>query len=164
MLDIGLIIAAAIGFALLIQNKKRLGAIVTVVLLLSAGILTVQESLNATPLISEGELETIQHLHNTEENAYVMSTTSLYSPYVLGYSERKTIAPGLFAANKHEQPEWETFWTTKDIKEIKSFLDEYEKPLYIFMGKQQPDNLKQFDQCFTTYYNQDNNKIYKYTC
>ena len=164
MLDIGLIIAAAIGFALLIQNKRKLGTAITIVLLLSAGILTTQEALNAKPLISEGEMEAIESLQTTEENAYVMSTTSLYSPYVLGYSERKTIAPGLFAANKHEQPEWETFWRTKEIEEIKGFLNEYEKPLYIFIGKQQPDNLKQFDQCFTTYYNQEENKVYKYVC
>ncbi|MCD4759906.1 EpsG family protein [archaeon] len=164
MLDIGLIILAAIGFSLLIQNKKRLGTIITILLLLSAGILATQEAINAKPLISEEELNTIQYLQNTEENAYVMSTTSIYSPYIIGYSNRKTIAPGLFDYNKHNQTQWATFWKTKNLKEIKKFLDEYNKPLYIFIGQQQPDNLKQFKSCFTTYYAQKNNKIYQYTC
>ena len=164
MLDIGLIITAAIGFSLLIQNKKHLGTIITILLLLSAGILAVQESINSKPLISENELQAIEYLQNTENNSYVMATTSLYSPYILGYSGRKTIAPGLFDYNKHEQPEWEIFWTTKDINQVKDFLNEYEKPLYIFIGKQQPDNIKQFETCFTIYYQENENKIYQYTC
>jgi hypothetical protein len=164
MLDIGLIITAAIGFSLLIQNKKKLGTIITIILLLSAGILAVNESINSKPLISQEELEAIEYLQNTENNSYVMATTSLYSPYILGYSDRNTIAPGLFDYNKHEQPEWTIFWTTKDIKEIKDFLNEYEKPLYIFIGKQQPDNIKKFKECFKIYYQKNENKIYQYTC
>ena len=93
-----------------------------------------------------------------------MATLSLYSPYVLGYSERKTIAPGIFEYNKHNKQEWIEFWTTTDIEEMKQFLNEYEKPLYLHIGEKQKDNIKQFNECFTTYYEQDNNKIYEYTC
>jgi hypothetical protein len=164
MLDIGLIITAAIGFSLLIQNKKKLGTIITMLLLISAAYVTINESINSKPLISDQELQAIEYLQNTENNSYVMATTSLYSPYVLGYSGRKTIAPGLFDYNKHEQSEWTIFWTTKDIKEVKSFLNEYKKPLYIFIGKQQPDNIKKFKECFTIYYQENENKIYQYTC
>ena len=164
MLDIGLIITAAIGFSLLIQNKKKLGTIITIILLLSAGILAVNESINAKPLISDEELQAIEYLQNTENNSYAMSTSSLYSPFILGYSGRKTIAPGLFDYNQHDEQEWNIFWTTKDIKEIKDFLNEYNKPLYIFIGKQQRDNLNQFNECFTIYYKENENKIYQYTC
>lgn len=164
MLDIGLIILAGIGFSLLIKNYKKIGIIITIILLISAGIMGTKEAINTKSLINNEELETIQYLNNTEENAYVMATASLYSPYVLGYSERKTIAPGLFEFNKHDEKQWIKFWTTKDIEEIKQFLNEYEKPLYIHIGSKQPDNIKQFNQCFTKYYEQNNNKIYKYTC
>jgi hypothetical protein len=163
-LDLFLIILAGIGFSTLIQYRKRLGTIITIILLISAGVLVTQEALNTKPLITNGELEAIQYLQNTEEDAYVMTTASLYSPYVLGYSERKTIAPGLFEYNKHDKQEWINFWATKKIEEIKQFLNEYQKPLYIFVGEKQPNNIEQFNECFTTYYENNNNKIYKYTC
>ena len=163
-LDLFLIILAGIGFSILIQHKKLLGTIITAILLISAGVLVTQEALNTKPMINDGELEAIKHLQNTEEDAYVIATASLYSPYILGYSERRTIAPGLFEYNKHNEEEWVKFWSTKDLEEIKQFLNEYNKPLYIHIGAKQPDNINQFNQCFETYYEQNNNKIYKYTC
>jgi uncharacterized membrane protein len=93
-----------------------------------------------------------------------MSTSSTYSPWLLGYSERKTIAPGLFDYNKHSQEQWIVFWTTEDINQIQQFMNVYEKPLYIFIGQKQKDNLVNFPECFEVYYNQGNNKIYKYVC
>ncbi|MFH0906215.1 MAG: EpsG family protein [archaeon] len=166
MLDIGLIILAGIGFSILISNYKKLGIIITIILLLSAGILITSEALNTKPLISNNELDAIKYLSNTEENAYVMATYSLYSPYVLGYSNRKTIAPGLFDYDKHNQQEWINFWRTNDLNETKTFLNAYEKPLYIYIGAKQFDNIQQFSnsECFEIYYNLNNNKIYKYTC
>jgi hypothetical protein len=163
-LDLFLIILAGIGFSILIQYRKKLGIIITITLLISAGILVTQEALNTKPLINNEELETIKYLQNTEANAYVIATASLYSPFVLGYSERKTIAPGLFEYSKHTEKQWINFWTTKDIEEIKQFLNEYGKPLYVHIGAQQPDNIQQFENCFITYYENNNNKIYKYTC
>ncbi|MBT7296703.1 hypothetical protein HN836_03525 [Candidatus Woesearchaeota archaeon] len=163
-LDLFLIILAGVGFSTLIQYRKKIGALITIILLISAGVLVTQEALNTKPLINKEELETIKQLQNTEEGAYVMATASLYSPYVLGYSGRKTIAPGLFEYNQHNKAEWTNFWTTKDLEEIKQFLNKYNKPLYIYVGAKQPNNIAQFNQCFETYYEQNNNKIYKYTC
>jgi len=164
MLDIGLIITAAIGFTLLIQNYKKLGVIITIILLLSAGIIATKEAINAKPLINEDELQTIQYLQNTEADSYVMSTSSIYSPWLIGYAYRRTIAPGLFDENKHNEADWNKFWTTNDIEDIKQFLNVYNKPLYIFVGEQQPDFIKKVDECFSIYYEKDNNKIYQYIC
>ncbi|MDP2940114.1 MAG: glycosyltransferase family 39 protein [Candidatus Omnitrophota bacterium] len=165
-LDLVLIILASFGFSLLIENKKKLGILILVVLLLSAGILTFKEARDSKPLISEQELKIISYLNTTEENALVMATSSYYSPWVLGYSGRKTIAPGLFDYNKHNKGQWATFWTASNLTEIKAFLDAYEKPLYIFIGKRQEDNLAQFGntECFRLYSQEENNKIYEYSC
>ena len=161
MLDIALIILAAIGFT---QIKIKYIAIITILLIVSAGIITTKEALNSPPLITNEELQAIQYLQTTEDNAYVMSTNSLYSPYVLGYSTRKTIAPGLFDYNQHNKEQWITFWTTNDLEQVKSFLNVYQKPLYIFIGSKQQDNLQQYNECFNLEYNQNNNKVYQYTC
>ncbi|MCK9596036.1 glycosyltransferase family 39 protein [Candidatus Pacearchaeota archaeon] len=163
-LDIGLIILSALGFSTLIEHKKKFGVVILAILIFSAGFVVLNESINTKSIITEQELKTIQYLQNTEQNAYVMSTSSTYSPWLLGYSERKTIAPGLFDYNKHSQEQWIVFWTTEDINQIQQFMNVYEKPLYIFIGQKQKDNLVNFPECFEVYYNQGNNKIYKYVC
>lgn len=163
-LDIALIILASLGFSLIIENKKKLGIIILVAMLFSAGFIALNESRTAQPLITENELQTIEYLQNTEENSFVMATSSIYSPWVLGYSNRKTIAPGLFDYNKHNEQEWINFWTTDNQEEIKNFMDAYEKPLYVFIGQKQKNTLEQFQSCFEVYHQNLNNKVYKYIC
>lgn len=169
-LDVALIILAAAGFSVLIENKKEFGVIVLIAMLLSGGFVAYNNAKNSRPLISEEEFKAINFLNGTEKNASVMATNSIYSPWVLGYSERKTIAPGLFDYNMHNQKEWMEFWTTSDINYARRFLDVYPKPLYIYVGPQQKDNLEQFEEleiferCFSVNYKKNDNKIYKYVC
>ncbi len=166
MLDIILIIFAGYSFSLITENKNKITILLIGILFLSMGIFAIKETISSSPLIDENEMETISYLKNTEENAFVMSTTSHYSPWIMGYSERKTIAPGLFDYNKHNEDEWIIFWTTSELKDVRGFLNAYEKPLYIFIGKRQRDNLNQFNQtgCFELIYSQEGNKIYSYLC
>ena len=166
MLDLALILFASYGFYLLIENKKKAGVIITIILLLSLGIFAVKDSLNSTSLINNNELSIIQYLQNTPNESFVMSTSSYYSPWILGYSERKTIAPGLFNDDEHNKLDWEKFWTTTNISEIKQFLSSYNRPLYIFIGEKQKNNLAQFNEtgCFEIYTQDNGNFIYKYLC
>lgn len=166
MLDLTLILFASYGFYLMIENKKKLGAILAIILLLSLGIFAMKESINSKPLINEQELEAITQLSLTSNNSWVMSTSSYYSTWIQGYSERKTIAPGLFDYDNHSKIEWNTFWTTNNLSDIKTFMKDYEKPLYIFIGQRQKDNLAQFNNsnCFNLTYSANNNKIYNYLC
>jgi len=164
MLDLILIIFSGYGFSLLMDNKKKLGTILTVILLSSLFILATKESFNSEPLIHESELQAIEYLQNTPEGSYVMSTSSHYSPWIQGYSERKTIAPGLFDYDNHTKEEWLLFWTTQNISEIKTFMQSYPKPLYIFIGEKQKDNLEQFPECFNKTLESSGNRIYNYLC
>ena len=161
MLDISLIILASYGFYLI--SQKKLGVIITILLLVFSSILIIQESIDSKPLINNNELEVIEYLQNTPENSYVMSTSSIYSPWIIGYSNRKTIAPGLFDYNLHNEQEWNIFWTTNNLEEIKKFMNLYEKPLFIFIGEKQKDNLN-YPECFKKYYEKESNKIYEYIC
>lgn len=165
-LDLALIILSSFGFSLIIKQKKKLGAIILIVLLLSGAVIAFKESLASKPLVSQDELETIKQLQNTEENAFVMSTSSYYSPWILGYSERKTIAPGLFDYTKHNESEWTQFWTSQNLSEVTDFMNVYAKPLYIFIGQRHKDNLAQFNGsgCFEVFSEKDKNIIYKYAC
>jgi hypothetical protein len=89
----------------------------------------------AKPLINNEELAEIKSLSIiTEKNNFVIVANSYYSPWVYGYSERKTIAPGLFEYNKWNKKEWEAFWFSSDLTLRHRLLDEYEKPIYIYTG------------------------------
>jgi len=163
-LDVVLIILASLGFSEIIKHKRKLGIFVLVVLIISGGILIFKDSISAKPLINNNELNTIEHLNATEPDSFVMATSSIYSPWVLGYSGRRTIAPGLFDYNKQNEQQWFMFWDSNNISYIKDFMDAYQKPLYVFIGEQQKDNLGNFSQCFKVFYEQGNNKIYQYVC
>ncbi len=163
-LDIMLIILASLGFFIIIKDNKKLGLIILILMLFSSAFVLLKEARDTKPLINDAELNTIQYLSTLESNAYVMTTSSVYSPWVLGYSDRKTIAPGLFDYDKHIESEWNDFWKTTDINKIKQFMDSYQKPLYIFIGEKQNDNLKDLKQCFNLTYNNGNNKVYQYLC
>lgn len=163
-LDLAFVIMAAFGASAVWNEKGNIGKAIILVLLLSASVLVVQESVNSRPLVTEAELATIQKLNMTEENASAMSTSKYYSPWILGYSQRRTIAPGLFDYDNHTLEEWKVFWAMENLTEMKEFMSTYEKPVYAYIGTIQEDNLAQFPQCFKIYSDSEGGKIYKYIC
>lgn len=163
-LNLSFIIMAALGTKVLLQDKNKIIKGILFILLLSAGTLAVQESINSKPLISQDELDTIKYLQNTENDAFAMSTNSYYSPWVLGYSQRKTIAPGLFDYDNRRLEDWQTFWTTTNLTKIQNFMSGNQEPIYVYVGPRQEDTLWKFPQCFKIWYTNRESKIYRYTC
>jgi hypothetical protein len=158
-LDLALIVLAASGFYAIIQNKKKFGVVLLVVLLFSAGFVTFNEARNTTQGITQEQLVLIGELNNVEAGAYVMSVSSEYSPYVLGWGGRRTIAPGLFEENKWDEAGWQKFWITKDKRETIELMSIYEKPLYLFVGDKPFNN-----NCFEEYMIKGQNKLLRYAC
>lgn len=156
-LDILLIILASLGFSVIIENKKKLGIIILAIMLFSAGMMTFNESIKTKPGITQEQLTLIQQLHTTEQASTAISISSEYSPYVLAYSGRKTIAPGLFDTN-WTRAEWGQFWQG-DIAKTKELLSQYSKPVYLFAGARSLNN-----SCFSLFLKEGDNKIYKYEC
>lgn len=165
MLDLVMIILAASSLYMVIQNKRKLGIFIAILLILSSGIITLNEARSAKPLITQDELSLIMQLNSTEKDAFVMSTHSYYSPWVYGYSNRRTIAPGLFDYDKWNYSKWTLFWTSSNETEAKQILSVYKIPLYIFIGEKQPDYISKFNSsCFKKYAGEDSATIYKYLC
>lgn len=158
-LDIALIILAAISFSAIIKQKKNLGIILLAVLLVSAGITTTIYSLNSKPLITQPQLELIQQLSNTEENSWVMSISSQYSPWLQGYSGRKVIAPGLFDYDTWSKEQWQEFWNNASSEKTIELMSVYQKPIYLFAGSKEFNN-----PCFSIYLEKEGNKILRYSC
>jgi hypothetical protein len=164
-LDVAMIILASLGFYELIRYNKRIGAVILFLMLLSSLFVMNQNAIEAKPLISEKELETIEQFSSVESDAYVMSTSSFYSPWILGYSGRKTIAPGLFDYDRWNLSEWRTFWETGEKEKALEMLDVYEKPLYIYLGERSRVNEAKFESgCFEKVFQENRAKIYKVAC
>lgn len=159
-LDAALIILSGAGFAILTQEKRRLSVFILLGLFISGGIAAYSESIKAKPLISKETLALIEEIPLiTESEAKILVISSEYSPWVKGYSNRETIAPGLFDENLWSKEEWEIFWNTTDENETKEMLLVYERPIYLFAGTKRFNN-----PCFSVYLEDSGGKIYKYEC
>jgi hypothetical protein len=138
-LDLAVVILAAVGLDSTLLNikgiLKGIGVAVAGLLIVSSGILTVEAMREAKPLIDEEQLKAIEWIAgNTEEDAYVVAT-SYDAPWVLGWSNRKVIAPGLFEWSKHNKEEWLRFLRTESQDTAERFLDKYEGSIYIYYSK-----------------------------
>jgi len=139
-LDIITIILAGVGGSYILVRlwPSLTGKVAITILLIGAGYILTIVVLNKKPLINQEELAEIKSLaYIAKEDEYVMATDSYYSPWVYGYSERKTIAPGLFEHNKWNLAEWNAFWRSKDATLYYILLDKYPSPIYIFVGDRQ---------------------------
>jgi len=138
-LDIAAVILAAAGIDYILLHRRKLWRVasiaVGILLLVSVGLPTMTLANNARPLINEKQLEAIAWIkENTEDNAYVLATSN-DAPWVLGWSGRRVIAPGLFEWNVYNEGQWISFFKTKDPEVAEKFLDVFEAPVYIYYSK-----------------------------
>jgi len=160
-LDIIVIILSGVTFSQILAKiwERREGKASLAVLMIGAVYLFVVFFQYAQPLISDEELTEIKSLeHIAGEDEYVMATDSFYSPWVYGFSERKTIAPGLFEYDQWNREEWWGFWTTKDPDVWDLLLDRYKKPVYLFLG----DKQHQIDFSSNARFEKISKRIWKY--
>lgn len=136
--DLFLIVLAGHGMATLAERwgKKKAGkAVIALVVTLLVGFISVYVYRNHKPSIFDDELREISLLRNTEPEAYVLVTDEAYMPYVYGWSERKTIAPGYGEYDVYWTiPQWHEFWESNDREKEKELLLTLPKPLYIYRG------------------------------
>ncbi len=159
-LDIVMVIMAAYGLYLLLQNKK-LGLIVTVLLIASSCYLVFLEANNSKPLVDNEELSIIKSLNSTEPNAFIMSTDGYYSTWLL-YSQRRVIAPGMFDYDNWTREEWDLFWNNTNVSML---MNRYEKPVYVFVGRNQPIKKEIFNNsCFNLTIEQNGTFVYNWLC
>jgi hypothetical protein len=164
-LDVAMIVLAAIGFYDLIKSNKRMGTAVLSILFLTSLFVMNQNAIEAKPLISENELNNIEQLSSVESDAYVMSTSSYYSPWILGYSGRRTIAPGLFDYDRWSHEDWRAFWATGEKEKAVSMLEVYERPIYIYIGERNIVNETKFEnECFDRIFQDERVKTYRVIC
>ena len=151
-LDILLIIFAGAGLNYgFLESKlisKKLASAAVILLLASSGIILLEQVSHARPLVNEDQLEAVRWLAlNTEPDAYVLAT-SYDAPWVLGWSERRVIAPGLFQWNIYNEQKWIEFLRTGDPEIAKEFLEPYNSSnIYVYHSKNRFNqmNLEKFE-------------------
>ena len=128
-LDLILIILASIGIYLLFQKNRWIGVISLAIILLFSAYIVFSEAAATKPLINKEQLAVMESLKDTDGG--VMSTHKNDSPWLLGYSGKKTIAPGLWNFNKWSLEEWNVFWYSGNFTKVQPLLEMYEGPIYI---------------------------------
>ncbi len=142
--DIAVITLAGLGVYLIFRKfYMSVYGKITLVLLAAAMIsVNIYRTLDYKPFISNAELKDIKWVaEHTEPESVAMATTSIYSPWILGFSNRPTIAPGMFDMNRWNFEEWMRFWTG-DINDHLALWQKYGdmagRPVYLFYGLQEP--------------------------
>ena len=162
-LDVFFIILSGIGFSVLINKKIKLGLFVLIIVIFSLAMGNYHESSNSLSILNNSQIDFIRDIkQNVEENSSIISISSEYSPYLIGYLDfngRRIIAPGLFDSNLWNESEWDKFWKSGDIQEVKEMLKEYDKPIYVYSGTKSFNN-----PCFEVYIDKMEGKLYKYSC
>ncbi|KKQ71347.1 MAG: hypothetical protein UT33_C0010G0071 [Candidatus Peregrinibacteria bacterium GW2011_GWC2_39_14] len=140
--DLGVIMLASLG-AYLIFRKFYLsisGKFTLFMIVFALIAATLYGTLMYKPFISKAELDDIQALSKTEKTSVVVATSSLHAPWLLGFSERPTIAPGMFDMNRWNFGDWQRFWRGSMADHLILWQDykDIQGPLYLFYGLREP--------------------------
>lgn len=174
-LDLLLIILAGAGlnYGFLKSEDVRMsiGAVAVLLLCVSCGVLVVHQAGDAVPLINDKQLDAVVWLSdNAEPDAYLLAT-SYDAPWVLGWGDRRVIAPGLFQWDIHNRSEWLDFLRTTDPQVAKEFLEQYNNNsnssnsnIYIYLSKNRMNYMavEKFDDSAFEELHRSGVLIYKY--
>jgi len=139
-LDIALIMLAALGIEQAILQRAKIPKVVLIaivaLIIVATVVPTIEGEMDADPFISEEQLETIEWINESTENDALVMATSYDAPWVLGWSAKRIIAPGLFEWSLHTEDEWREFLGTSDANLADKFLEDYwnayREPIYIY--------------------------------
>ncbi|MDO8463263.1 MAG: hypothetical protein Q7S96_03255 [bacterium] len=134
------LVLIAIAVPALVRFSRRLyhdrmGAVVVV--LLCAGLLLHGGRIiwKQEPHITRTELAEIAELAQWgEPDAYIMTTISHYTPWLLAFSGRSTIDPGYGTTNRWSYEQWQEFWSGRSNARRHELLRYYSRPVFMFVG------------------------------
>lgn len=163
--DLFMITFAGYGIVYAVEKWRKVRFIRLMVMLyigVLIGFISIYVYKTGSPPIVDDELSEIALLRQTEPDAFVLVTDNEYMPWVYGWSERKTIAPGYGQYDTYwTSKEWHAFWESGDRKIEHELLLKLPKPLYIFAGDHQRQYVFELSgECFARI----NWRTYKFIC
>ena len=167
--DMVLLILASAGITytfLACRRKPRIAGIIFIgLIIISCGIITLQNALEVKPLMNENQIRSLEWLsENTREDAYIL-TTSHDAPWALAWGKRKILAPGLFEWDESGKKKWLEFLGTGNSTAAQEFLKKYNGDVYIYysFNKFNWMNLEKFNNTAFTKTLMKDSVIYHYT-
>ncbi|HLC89411.1 MAG TPA: hypothetical protein VJG65_00445 [Patescibacteria group bacterium] len=160
-LDLAAIILAGVALAYLLSRYAPKHAFAFLFGLLVIGsFVTLPYTTSRPQLIMPSELDAIKKIDgSTETSAYILNLNSMYAPWLEGWSNRKTISPGLIR-DKWSYENWQIFWANNNLPAQKKLLAMYDgTPLYLFIGNFSFGFIPS-TECFTRI----NSNLYRYDC
>jgi hypothetical protein len=152
--DLFVILLASFSIVtIIIHFKKKLGYILVALFFLIQGYLYVNhvQAYSSRHTISREEFDIVSNLDILiPEDATILSTHRYYTPWILGYGQRVTLAPWLLDHQIWDQARWQEFYLTGDDRVRCEMIAEYQSiapKLYVFVGSQQP-SLSLPSSCF----------------
>lgn len=131
--DILFIVFAGYGAMAVIKNyRKEVGVVILGLAVLAVGIPTLNASVKAKPLINQEELETVEWIGENTPSEAVVFGTSYDAPWVIGWSNRTALAPGLFGYNRKGEEEWKRFLSSENPEFAYEFLKPYGNVIYVY--------------------------------
>ena len=144
ILDLALIIFAVYPFAILILRllKNIEGKVMLTLLLFGFVLFNGYTVWSQKPQLYPDELAEIRAIDAVAGSSdYAMTTESVYTPWVSGFSNRVTIDPGFLPTNQWTYDMWKEFWNGKNNTRRHELLKMYDRPIYIFVGKMVPNDI-----------------------
>lgn len=144
-LDLIFILFAAYPLVYIFQYflRDRIGRIAVSLLLFGFISYASYAIWNQEPQLFPDELQEIKDIASIKDDSiYAMSTESLYTPWVYAFSGQPVIDPGYLPQNRWNYSMWQEFWYGKSDARRHELLRLYDKPIYVFVGKMVPENIK----------------------
>ncbi len=140
-LDLAIIIFASAAFvetqnfASLRFWRRRLTPYFVAVFCVLLFVFSSWHIIHKKPLITQAEMNAIQTISHFQDGEYALAISSNYAPWLLGYANKKIIAPGMFEYDKFSKEEWQSVWFSNDASVRHYLLARYgSSPIYLFLG------------------------------
>jgi hypothetical protein len=161
-LDISLLIFFGHSFAVFIEKIKlatsvRYVKIFFIILLFFPTVLFFINVINQKPLISQMEMKNIENYKLNVRHLKIFTYSSVYMPWLYGFSGHKIIAPG-WGDNGWDLKKWGVFWGA-NMKNKKEMLLDFRPPFLIYDNGDGFFQLKKED-CFS----EIGNNLYLFYC
>jgi hypothetical protein len=167
-LDIMMIVLAGVAAAqMLTEHRKTTYVLMALVLISMGSIIVPAATKQSHHHISPEEYVFISGIPEiTEANSSIISNMVEDAPLLVAYSNRTVIAPGLFGQGKWTLTQWTRYWTADSFGRVDDLMDQYERPLYIYLGeKSQRGDIGKFNStCLTRIAQQDRMELLRYDC
>lgn len=137
-IDLVLIMSAGLGLVHVISqiSSRQIRRIIFISVLGLSLAHTSMYIFSKQPLIQQTDLFDIQFLSKKiPDNAYLLTISSYYAPWLYGFTSFDIIAPGMFEHNLWNEEEWYIFWYAQSSEERHALLSRYgDRPVYIYVG------------------------------